>query len=113
MQTVSSGDASLEILCAGQRKGINEPCESSVDLVLMDRHMPGKDGLETTQIIRSDCQFAMKDLPIIALTASSMSSDQRACLDAGMNDFLSKPLTIEALGSVLERWLTPKLRKAA
>lgn len=84
-----------------------------IDLVLMDRHMPGLDGLDTTRIIREDPDNYPGKLPIVALTASSMISDKQECIDAGMNDFLSKPLTFDALIAILERWLPERIVKAA
>lgn len=75
------------------------------DLVFMDVHMPGMDGYEATARIRAKCAETGADhLPIIALTANAMAEDKRRCLDAGMDDFLSKPIEIEALKTLLARW---------
>jgi signal transduction histidine kinase/CheY-like chemotaxis protein/ligand-binding sensor domain-containing protein len=74
-----------------------------VDLVLMDCQMPGLDGYQASRAIRSwGGEFAQ--LPIIAITASAMEDERRRCEEAGMNDFLSKPLMLKALESVLSRW---------
>jgi CheY-like chemotaxis protein len=75
----------------------------SWDAVLMDCQMPGVDGYEATRRIRA--RLGSKRLPIIALTANAMSTDRQACLDAGMNDFVPKPIRHEELRAVLERWL--------
>jgi signal transduction histidine kinase/DNA-binding response OmpR family regulator/HPt (histidine-containing phosphotransfer) domain-containing protein len=75
------------------------------DAVLMDRHMPGMDGLETTRLIRSDSGCAA--LPIIALTADVVGGAREECLEAGMNDFLSKPFVPEALYETLNRVIQP------
>lgn len=75
------------------------------DLVLMDRHMPDRDGLETTRIIRSREQKKNIHTTIVALTASSMESDREHCINAGMDDFMTKPLTIESMTSTLVKWL--------
>ena len=76
------------------------------DLVLMDVQMPEMDGLEATRHIR-DPKSAVKrhDIPIIAMTAHAMQGDRERCLDAGMNDYLTKPVSPQALADALERWL--------
>jgi len=71
-------------------------------LVLMDRHMPGIDGLETTRAIRAEPACA--DLPIVAMTADVVGSAREECLRAGMNDFVSKPFSPESLFPVVARW---------
>ena len=75
------------------------------DLVVMDCQMPEMDGLEATQEIRK-LQPPMCQVPIVALTANAFREDKERCLGAGMNDFLSKPLTLESLQLVLKRWLS-------
>jgi CheY-like chemotaxis protein len=77
--------------------------ETECDLVFMDVNMPGLDGLEATRIVRG-LPEARANVPIIALTASSLVNDRQACLQAGMNDFLSKPVSLDALRKVVERW---------
>ena len=80
-----------------------------VDLVLMDVQMPVMDGLTATRLIRQQKQFDR--LPIIAMTAHAMPEDQKQCLDAGMNDYLTKPIDVQALSRVLARWLNSALEK--
>ncbi len=71
---------------------------NNFDCILMDVQMPEMDGLETTAIIRSEQKFnAIADIPIIALTAFAMKEDKENFLAAGMNDYLSKPVSIEEL----------------
>jgi PAS domain S-box-containing protein len=79
--------------------------------VLMDMQMPEMDGLEATRRIRQELAF--RDLPIIAMTANAMKTDVEACLGAGMNDFVSKPIERAALAQTLRRWLPPREPGAA
>jgi CheY-like chemotaxis protein len=75
------------------------------DLILMDIHMPNMDGLEATRQIRAWERITQRvaPTPILALTASVMADDRDKCVAAGMNDFLSKPISREALGDALAR----------
>ena len=78
--------------------------QQNFDLVLMDLHMPGLNGLETTQRIRA-AEAPGEHLPIIALTADVVQNARQRCLDAGMDDYLSKPLTLAELQQVLQQWM--------
>ncbi len=73
------------------------------DIVLMDMHMPVLDGLDATLAIRMQARF--KDLPILALTANALSGDRERCLDAGMNDYIAKPIDPERMYATIARWL--------
>lgn len=75
------------------------------DLLLMDVQMSGIDGLATTRKIRSgNVGIDKMSVPIIALTASAMRGDKERCLEAGMNDYLSKPVRLNELKSVIEKY---------
>lgn len=77
------------------------------DLILMDCQMPELDGFEATKQIRASKNTKIKNIPIVALTANAMAGDAAKCLEAGMNDYLSKPFKREQLGKILEKWLPP------
>jgi signal transduction histidine kinase/CheY-like chemotaxis protein len=79
--------------------------EESFDLIFMDFQMPELDGYETTLRIRAG-QFGKckPNIPIIAMTANAMKGDEEKCLEAGMNDFLSKPLIQKELQEMLAKW---------
>jgi CheY-like chemotaxis protein len=75
----------------------------SIDLILMDVMMPEMDGYETTMAIRKHEEF--KKMPIIALTAKAMKGDKEKCLAVGMSDYISKPVNLEQLLSLMRVWL--------
>ncbi|MBC7397992.1 MAG: response regulator [Bdellovibrionales bacterium] len=75
------------------------------DLVLMDCQMPEMDGYEATRLIRIENKQSGLHQKIIALTANAMKEDELKCLNAGMDDYLSKPLRREALAKMLVKWL--------
>ncbi len=77
------------------------------DIILMDCQMPGMDGYEATRVIRGLEQAAgsIRRIPIVALTAQAMEEDRRACLESGMDEYLSKPVKVENLRHVLRAWI--------
>ncbi|HLZ28219.1 MAG TPA: response regulator [Chloroflexota bacterium] len=94
ISSVESGSAAIAVL--------RTSCD--VDAVLMDVMMPDMDGFEVIRTLRADPRFA--DLPIIAVTAKAMTTDRDQCLDAGASDYISKPIDINQLVSLLGVWLT-------
>lgn len=87
----SHGREAVEILARTQ----------AFDLVLMDIQMPVMDGHEATRHIRHDLQIV--HLPIIGLTAHALSEERQRCLDSGMNDFITKPVSPDLLYATIER----------
>ena len=81
------------------------------DIVLMDMQMPVMDGIEATIEIRKLGRFDA--LPIVAMTANAMAHDRQRCLDAGMNDFVSKPIVFDELWRTLLRWTRLKVPAGA
>ncbi|MNZ54985.1 Aerobic respiration control sensor protein ArcB [compost metagenome] len=81
--------------------------QTDFDLVLMDIMMPFMDGYDTMKVIRQNA--AMMNTPIIALTAKAMKSDRDKCLEAGASDYISKPLNMEQLFSIMRVWLTKQV----
>jgi CheY-like chemotaxis protein len=84
-------------------EAIDLAVRESWDLVLMDLRMPGIDGLETVRRIRRRLEGRL--LPIVALTANARPEDREECRQAGMDDFLTKPLKQDELRTCLKRWL--------
>ncbi len=77
------------------------------DLVFMDVQMPVMDGLEATRAIRNpSSKVRNRNIPIVAMTAHAMKSDQDRCFEAGMNDYVSKPIVPAALAAVLRKWFS-------
>ena len=91
------------------REAVEAMGQNSFDLVLMDCHMPEMDGFEATRAIRLKEKSGGAEfrVPIIALTGNVVQGIQEECQDAGMDDYLSKPFSLEQLNETLARWLVP------
>ena len=104
----------LDVSRAGNgEEALHSVQQADFDLVLMDCQMPVMDGFAATSEIRRHEQQRgrARQLPIIAITANALQGDRESCLAAGMDDYLSKPFTQQALGQTLSRWI--KLPRAA
>ena len=95
LTVVDSGTDALELL-----KTV------SFDAILMDCQMPGMDGYETTKTLRQRSNITQ--VPVIALTANALEEDKEKAFDAGMNDYIIKPLRIDALMDTLTKWVSPR-----
>lgn len=86
------------------RKAFEEALSGQYDILLMDLQMPGMGGMEATSLIRERERTTGEHLPIVAMTAEAMKGDRQRCLDAGMDDYISKPINSGELQEVLSRW---------
>jgi signal transduction histidine kinase/CheY-like chemotaxis protein len=89
------------------REAVDEALRCHYSVILMDCQMPELDGFEATRLIRTAEIGANHHTPIIAMTANAMQGDREACLAAGMDDYLSKPLRVHELQVMLDRWHAP------
>ncbi len=87
------------------RKAVEYLEKQIPDLILMDLQMPGMNGFETARKIRADLR--LEDVPIIAMTASADEDEQREIFASGMNAFFTKPIEVQELRHILQKWLTP------
>lgn len=92
--TAQSGHEALNLLT--QNKGVK--------MILMDMMMPEMDGYEAIKILKSSGQYP--DIPIISVTAQAMSGDMEKCLAVGADDYISKPIEVEKLITIVKRWMS-------
>jgi PAS domain S-box-containing protein len=91
---------------ADGKEAIDSLGKISYDLVLMDMQMPVMDGLTATRVLRHSNELATRfNVPVIALTANAMPEDRAACLEAGMSDYIAKPIHPRTLCNMLQKWL--------
>jgi len=102
VQLLESAGLHVDVAADGEQ-AVHMARSQRYDLVLMDMQMPRMDGLQATRLLREDPAY--RDLPIIAMTANAFQEDRKACLDAGMNDHLGKPVDPRVLYATLVRWL--------
>lgn len=77
--------------------------QKDIGIVLMDMMMPDMDGYEALRVIRNDTAF--RSLPVVAVTAQAMKGDKEKCMDAGANNYISKPVDVDVLLNVLENYV--------
>jgi signal transduction histidine kinase/DNA-binding response OmpR family regulator len=104
--------AEMMLTKAGYQVAVaNDGCETlekytmspeEFDLIFMDVQMPGMDGLEVTKAIR---EKGFNKIPIVAMTAHAMKGDRKKCLDAGMDDYITKPIKRKTVFEILEKWV--------
>ncbi len=93
-------------VAANGREGVEMLTLLPYDLVFMDCQMPELDGYDATRQIRAS-ETRMARVPIIAMTANAMRGDREKCLEAGMDDYITKPIRTDDLAAMLQRWLDP------
>jgi signal transduction histidine kinase/ActR/RegA family two-component response regulator len=98
------GLSALDLLGYGEGEGSGE----TFDLILMDIQMPGMDGIQATRLIREK-EDPAHPIPIIAFTAHAMQGDREVFMEAGMNDYLSKPIRKDQVVEMLHKYLAPAL----
>ena len=98
---------------ANGREALEALTHMTYDLVFMDCHMPEMDGYEATTAIRHREARSGRHVPIIAMTANALPGDRERCLQAGMDDYMSKPIEAESLQVMLQAWAQPTPSNAA
>jgi signal transduction histidine kinase/ligand-binding sensor domain-containing protein/DNA-binding response OmpR family regulator len=96
VETANNGQEAVDLYKNGPDK---------FDIIFMDVQMPGMDGKEAARLLRSQ---GYQDIPIIALTAQAMKGDREKCLEAGMNDYISKPIKREVVFEMVKKWTLKK-----
>jgi CheY-like chemotaxis protein len=101
------GNMKFDPTCVTSGKECIEAIKADTfDLIFMDCHMPDMDGFETTQALRQyEEEQHQNQVPIIALTANTSAEVRQACLISGMSDYMSKPIKMDTLNDMMNRWL--------
>ena len=104
IEDLLTGCGATVTLCANGREVLEALARASFDLILMDVQMPEMDGYEATRQIRAIPAWASQR--VIAMTANAMDEDRQRCLDAGMDDFETKPIDPDHLFVTMAKWLS-------
>lgn len=102
-ELLTEGAGMVVTVAASGKEALDLAARQSFQVVLMDVQLPDLDGYEITRRMRS--LPGMRAIPIVALTAGTSARDREMCIEAGMNDFISKPFELAALMKILARWL--------
>jgi PAS domain S-box-containing protein len=102
VEILKGAGASVDVAVNGH-EAVDMALATPYDIVLMDIEMPGMSGYEVTRLLRRN----NRTFPVIAMTAHAMEGVREACLDAGMNDYISKPIEPHVILGILTRWLKP------
>jgi PAS domain S-box-containing protein len=102
----------LADIASNGREALSALTQRDYDAVLMDCQMPELDGYDATRELRRR-EGAGRRTPVIAMTAAAMEGDREMCLEAGMDDYITKPVRADAIEEVLARWITPRPAGAA
>jgi CheY-like chemotaxis protein len=105
MHQLSRLGHSSDLVCDGLQ-ALHAWREFDYGLLLSDIHMPLMDGYQLTRAIRAE-EVESEHLPILALTANAMHGEDKRCIAAGMDDFLTKPVSLEILANLVDTWLPP------
>ena len=111
--TLESKSRARVVAVEGARAAIARLAEEPFDIILMDVRMPDMNGFEATRHIRQSMDPAVRDIPIIALTASVLRTDLDQCLEAGMNDYIPKPFSADQLFTAIAHALQIPLKRKA
>jgi signal transduction histidine kinase/ActR/RegA family two-component response regulator len=98
-------------LAVNGEKAVYLASRERFDLILMDCQMPVMDGFEATRRIRALKDPALANVPIVAMTALAQTKDREACIEAGMNDYQSKPFSMDKLEACIEKWTGGKKKQ--
>ncbi|QBZ82101.1 Polar-differentiation response regulator DivK [Hydrogenovibrio crunogenus] len=94
-------------ITANGQEALEALAQTPYDLILMDCQMPVKDGYETTRAIRA-LDNPLSDIPIIAMTANAMAGDDEKCYEAGMNDYMTKPINSKLMAEKIDAFAKRK-----
>ena len=106
LRILSRMDLSADLACNGA-EALEMIDQDDYDIILMDCQMPVMDGFQATRHLR-ELPGAKSRIPVIAITANALAGDRQKCLHAGMSDYLSKPIKVDELKTLIEKWSSRK-----